>query len=436
MTIVSRYAATTVTTNADGVSNVSPLFFELHTDPDPVWISPSTGDPQRADFVLVGSRRSGVPIECRKITVTVPVGNNSPDLTPDINSISAQISLPGWSPRTDAAAKTITFTPDTGFALISRETGVTIQLMGIRINTVIGSAPLPVTIEWRDHYPDNDNDPWASAITTFDVGKFPPQFRMDNFKAEQLIVDNGDSVKLDWEASGASSLKLLYDAAEINVLDKSTYTVPNLDHTTVFYLRGTVQVGNNTAERTLTTTVTVRIPHLEVANLTVHGQLRVLAEAKVSASALLEADPNYPLEYIVDGRLDTHYLSSLPFELSGATFIQIDRGYSTAPITTIDIFAGDTAGQFRLPSFVLEANVGGGSWDTLTTFGPFQAEYHYTAPRELAYRYVRIWFINQGTVDRIAIRSVLITPAADAVRFTTDSADFNVPVKAHNGIDN
>ncbi|MGH3898533.1 MAG: hypothetical protein ACRDTA_09815 [Pseudonocardiaceae bacterium] len=296
MAILPQYVATTMTTTGERSSSTSPLFFELNTDPDPVRVSPPTGNPQRADFVLIGSRRSTQPIECSEITVTIPTGNNSPDLTPDINSISPQISLPNWSAQTHASTRNITFTPTTGIAVIGRDQGVTIQLMGMRINTVVGSAPLRITITWRESFIGNETEPWETGTTIFDIGKFPASFQLDNFKAEQPIVDNGDSVKLNWEASGASSLRLLYDAAEINVLTKSTYTVHNLSHTTVFYLRGTVQAGTNSVTRTLTTTITVRNQDLEVGNLRVVRNLRVLGNLRVHRDLLMATNtPGTPI---------------------------------------------------------------------------------------------------------------------------------------------
>ncbi|MFI9161930.1 hypothetical protein [Kitasatospora aureofaciens] len=250
------------------------LHFELNTNPDPVRVSPSTGDPARADLVLVGSRRSTLPIDCRKIVLNVPTGPNSPDLTSDLNSATPQISLPGWTATTNTTAKTITFTPASGHATIGRDEGVTVQLMGLRINAVVGSSPLRIDVEWAE----SGDDYWSTDSTTIDIGKFPPDFVLRNFISEDLVIENGGSVKLNWESSGASSLRLLYDAADVNVLNLSTYTINNVRHTTVFYLRATVQVGGNTVERILSTTVTVRIPDLEVANLLVNGAITAKGE--------------------------------------------------------------------------------------------------------------------------------------------------------------
>ncbi|MGF6885078.1 hypothetical protein ABIA39_003347 [Nocardia sp. GAS34] len=433
MTTVPRYTATTVTAADGSVSNSPPLHFDLNTDPDPVRISPSTGDPRRADFVMVGSRRSGTAIECRKITITVPTGTNSPDLTPDLASVSAQISLPGWTPITNTATKTITFTPASGHTEIGRDQGVTVQLMGMRINTEIGSAPLRIDLEWREAGYD---DPWDVGTTIFDIGKFPPSFHLANFMADQLIIDNGDSVNLDWEASGVSSLRLLYDVADVNVLDKTTYPINDLGHTTVFYLRATVQVGNNTVERTLSVTVTVRVPDLEVGNLIVRGDLMALNELTVGAptadvptvSASKDPDPQFPVENMLDGDLETYYRSKTAVDWTD--YITFDFG-TTRRISAVDIYFGDTSGGNFSPVGDLRFSVDGVGWSSPTVYNKGTREFHYTARDSPEVRFIQLYF--WGSAPFLAIRSFQVSWATP-LRISAADADFGVPVTARLGI--
>ncbi|MGW4119146.1 hypothetical protein [Nocardia sp. NPDC004711] len=429
MTVIPQYFATP---DGSQVRNTAPLHFELTTDPDPARVSPSSGDPERADLVLVGSRRSGVGVECRKITIMVPVGTNSPDLTPDIASISPQISLENWSPRTDATAKTITFTTPSGSSVITRDEGVTIQLMGARINEVVGSAPLRIDMEWRETG-FGDDEPWETGSVTFNVGKFPPSFRLDNFMAERLIIDNGDSVKLNWEVNGASSLKLLYDGGEFNVMGETTKTMDNVTRTTVFYLRGTVQVGNNTVERTLATTVTVRIPDLVVGNLMVQGQFLIQAEPmRAVVSPVLGADPNHPPELMLDDNLDTYYLSQhLPVPLMP---VQVHFG-RTLNVRTVDLYFGDGTGRYlpngaRLSLFDVVTL----TWRDCGTFGS-QPEYHYATDTNDA-RYTMLQINTIGiSLYRLAIRGIVINPPPDRIlRIDGRAAEFNIPVIANDGI--
>ncbi|MFE7799524.1 discoidin domain-containing protein [Nocardia sp. NPDC057440] len=431
MTIVQQYTATTSTEGA--VSNISPLYFDLNTTPDPVRVSPASGDPQRANFVLVGSRRSTTAIECRKITVTVPTGNNSPDLTPDLTSATAQISLPGWTPSTNTATKTITFTPTSGYAEIGRDQGVTVQLMGMRINTEIGSAPLKITLSWREPGYTDPEDGWEDGITIFDVGKFPPDFHMANFMAEQLIIDNSDSVKLNWEASGVSSLRLIYDAADINVLNEATYTVNNVDHTTVFYLRATVQVGTNTVERTLSVTVTVRVPDLEVRNFTVLGEFIMPAvKETVSVTPNLGELPQYPATNMLDGNLETYYLSNGKAEATGSE-VALDLG-SLKEINSLHVYFGTPGSPPSRLRGMLATSPDNSSWEIRNRFQTlFSNEVHEHFPEYVPVRYVRLIFM-EASQDRIAIRSFQVGPSLTPVRITREAAEFGVPVTAHRGI--
>ncbi|WP_431962250.1 hypothetical protein [Nocardia sp. bgisy134] len=422
MSIIGQYAAT------DGVhvSSSAPLYFELHTDPDPVRISPSSGDPERADFVLVGSRRSGLAIECRKITITVPTGPNSGDLTPDITSIAPQISLAEWTPRTDPAAKTITFTPTTEFTVIDRGDGVTIQLMDARINSVVGSTMLAIAMEWREV--DGDGA-WETGSVTINVGKFPPDFRLDNLTTDDPIIENGGSARLTWEAGGVSSLKLLYDVAEIDVTNKTTYTVPNISRTTVFYLRGTVQAGNDTVERTLAVTITVRVPDLEVGHLTVRGDLFVGHETATvpSFADYFEPAPDHPFEHMFDGSPDTYYLSKSPIT-TVVGYLVVDRGENAPPLTSIRLRFGDPSGNHLPNSCALEWSADRKKYFHLTRASHSPKELNYTEHSGLAARYLQLIFVRGDSADRhLAIRSFSITPLP-RLRVTSTSSVFGVPV--------
>ncbi|MET9216998.1 MULTISPECIES: hypothetical protein [unclassified Nocardia] len=424
MTIVQGYHAT----GTEQATSGTPLYFELNTDPDPVRISPSSGDPERADFVVVGSRRGGQAIACRKITIAVPTGPNASDLTPDITSIAPQISLKDWTPRTDPTAKTITFTPTAEYTVIGRDEGVTIQLMDARINSVVGSTVLVIAMEWREV--DGDGV-WETGSIAINVGKFPPDFVLENFTADQLIIDNGDSVRLTWEAGGVSSLKLLYDVAEIDVTNKATYTAPNITRTTVFYLRGTVQEGSGTVERTLSVTVTVRVPDLTVRRLTVIDELCVGGTQSI-AQRNLGVDPEHPLEHMLDGSPDTYYMSTA-HQLAGCRLI-LDRGEYAPPFHTIEILTGTSSGTFPAGGFkVYGAQTDGTSGWTQLGFS-WAPEFTFTSPDgPLAYRYLHVT-LEHNVTHRLAVRSFTVSPAA-VLRLDAKCADFGVPIKAQHGVD-
>ncbi|MEV6217623.1 hypothetical protein [Nocardia sp. NPDC051833] len=359
----------------------------------------------------------------------MPTGPNASDLTPDITSIAPQISLKDWTPRTDPTAKTITFTPTAEYTVIGRDEGVTIQLMDARINSVVGSSLLAIAMEWREV--DGDGV-WETGSVAINVGKFPPDFVLENFTADQLIIDNGDSVRLTWAAGGVSSLKLLYDVAEIDVTNKATYTAPNITRTTVFYLRGTVQEGNGTVERTLSVTVTVRVPDLTVRRLTVIDELCVGGGAQSVVQKYLGEDPVHPLEHMLDGSPDTYYMSTQ--HQSGLGHLILDRGEYAPPFHSIEILTGTSSGDFPAGGFKVygAASDGMSGWTRLgASWAP---DFTFTSPDgPLAYRFLHVK-LEHNVAHRLAIRSFTVSPAA-VLRLDADCADFGVPIKAHHGVD-
>ncbi|WP_190813005.1 hypothetical protein [Saccharopolyspora pogona] len=266
------------------------LEFGYNSSPSPVRVSPSTGTVELADLVIVGSRRLSGPIECSEITLVIPTGTNSPDLALDLDGIPAQTNLPDWTADTSEQTKTITFKPTSGFATIAKDAGVTIELIGVRINRQVGIAPLRVQVRYRA---PGDTE-WDTDTVTLEIGKFPADFYLRNFVAKPLVIDNGDSVKLTWEAGGYGSLRLLYDTYDLNMHEENGetgYTVHDVRKDTAFYLRATVPVGSGTMERILSTLVSVRVPDLDVGTLFVRGGISNLHHATRTGGAWTAQPP-------------------------------------------------------------------------------------------------------------------------------------------------
>ncbi|WP_331767823.1 hypothetical protein [Embleya sp. NBC_00896] len=246
------------------------LSYELTTEPDPIRASPATGTVELANLVVVGSRQAADAIEARKLTVYLPTGTASAELALDLTGIAARTSLPGWTATSDPTGQRIVFAPPSGTATIQPGQGVTIQLDGIRINRQVGSAPVVLELEYRA-----GSTAWRTDTVTLGVGKFPPGFHLRNLVVTPLVVDNGGEATLTWEASEGATYKLLYDTAEIDVTNRRSYPLTDIRRTTIYYLRGIAQSGNNTVERTLNTMISVNRPDLEVGNLTVNGTMKL-----------------------------------------------------------------------------------------------------------------------------------------------------------------
>ncbi|MEU6554292.1 hypothetical protein ABZ915_29065 [Streptomyces sp. NPDC046915] len=278
MAIVTQTAAADQPRSADaepvGVGD-GQLDYSLTTVPDPLTVSPASGNVELADLIIVGSRIHPSPIETNEIAVYAPIGTEAWQLVLDYTGLQTSINLTGWSATVDAAGERILFKPDTGHATLTPEQGITVQLDKLRINRQVGTAPIVMALKWRTP----GSSAWRTEEQTLGVGKFPAGFHLRNLKATPNYIDNGDSVTLTWERSdaGGAEYTLLYEDKAIAVPNYTTFTVHNVTRSTVFYVRGRIQQGTGTAERTLNTYVTVNKPDLEVKNLEVSGATRMLA---------------------------------------------------------------------------------------------------------------------------------------------------------------
>ncbi|MFF7250546.1 hypothetical protein ACFZBU_42530 [Embleya sp. NPDC008237] len=305
------------------------LVYEPTTLPDPVRVSPAEGAVERANLVFVGSRHLGSGIEANKLTAYIPTGTASAELALDLTGITAQTSLPGWTATSDPAGQRIVFAPPSGVATIEPGQGLTIQLDGIRINRVVGSAPVILELSYRTV----GTSAWKTDRTTFGIGKFPADFYLRELTAEPRVVGNGGTVKLTWEASAGATYKLLYGgAAEIDVTAVRTYDVPNVRASTMFYLRGTTQSGNNPVERTLSTGVTVDEPDLVVRTLTVRDT--ITADGAVTVGGTLTG--NGPVDLFRGGQ-SLRYMPGKNY-----TFTAPTSGFLMGKITTVGSVSSST----------------------------------------------------------------------------------------------
>ncbi|PJN30998.1 hypothetical protein CG747_45360, partial [Streptomyces sp. CB02959] len=209
------------------------------------------------------------PIETNEISVYVPIGSEAWQLVLDLTGLQTSINLTGWTATPDPTNERILFKPNTGHATLTPEQGITVQLNKLRINRQVGTAPVTIELKWRT--PGTTN--WRTEQQTLSIGKFPAGFYLRNLKADPPhYIENGDSVTLTWERStiGSETYHLLYENTEIDVTKYSTLPVHDIRRNTMLYLRGRIQQGTGTAERTINTYITVNKPDLEVGTLHVN----------------------------------------------------------------------------------------------------------------------------------------------------------------------
>lgn len=250
--------------------------YSLTTVPDPLTVSPAE-TVELADLVIVGSRISPDPIETNEIAVHLPIGTEAWQLVLDYTGLQSVINLTGWSATPDPANERILFKPSSGHATLTPEQGLTLQLNKLRINRQIGTAPGVIALKWRKP----GEGAWKTEEQTLAIGKFPPGFYLRELKAESAYIENGDTVNLTWERSEEATYHLLYENIEIDVTRYSGWPVEDVRRNTMFYLRGRIQQGTATVERTINTYVTVNKPDLDVNKIRVLDELTVENVAKV-----------------------------------------------------------------------------------------------------------------------------------------------------------
>ncbi|WP_031029848.1 hypothetical protein [Streptomyces sp. NRRL WC-3725] len=262
-----------------------PLAFDLLVNPDPLRVSPSSGDPATGDLIVVASLAAETPVECQSFTVTVRVGPDEQDLCSTMSGVTANISLEGWQATVNATAGSVTFTPRPGTPAqltFDAGTGLTFQLMGLPVNQRVGLSPVDISASWRPLTQSG----WQQQTTRLEVGKFPLGFHLRSFTAEPLSVPRGGSVTLRWDASAATYLALHYDGRVHPVTGKSSVTVHDMAQTTSFHLRAVAQDGAGSVERTLSLMVHVPDSAQTAGRIVVHGTVQTTRVAPRS-----EGDP-------------------------------------------------------------------------------------------------------------------------------------------------
>ncbi|WP_406205700.1 hypothetical protein [Streptomyces decoyicus] len=229
--------------------------FQLNTIPELVRVSPSTGDAEYANLSLVATVTGTGPITLNEVTVKVLAGADSPHFASSLDGVEPAVDRSGWT-YTGMQQSTFSFTPTTaGGETVDPGASLTIALNRIPVNQAIGSSQVTATAHWN-----NDS---GTSRTIFEVAKFPPGFYVRDFTASPVQVNNGGDVELRWQASAGATLHMLWEGEQHQVTGRSEYTVHDLRHTTVFYLRA----SHGTAEQTLGTVVGVPDPDIEVNNL-------------------------------------------------------------------------------------------------------------------------------------------------------------------------
>lgn len=248
------------------------LAYALTTDPDPIRV----GAPATLRLVARGGM---APAYCRRISLGIPTGTGAGALTADPASIVTppvqggghQDQGGGWTiaRSTPSGSAVFTATPNAARGWLAGVTPLTLELGAVAVNAALGGTVLTVTEETSA-----DGTNWVARTAELGVPKFPADFAFRYFAPSAIHVANGSCVRLTWQGSPAVYTMRWGLRGECDVSAVKEWDSPPLHDTTTFRLAATLPGG--TAERVLTTTVTVFRPHLRVRDLAARRHVRMI----------------------------------------------------------------------------------------------------------------------------------------------------------------
>jgi hypothetical protein len=219
------------------------LNYIIHTTPEPLQVSPQTGDASLARLMIVVSNPKGHVVNCKSIKFSFLKGTNARDFFPDSTGISTSHPK-GWSLTQNGSL--FTATPDTAKDGDIGAASLTFTLSNIKVNQEPGTTNLAITEET------------ASQLGALDypLAKFPEQFTVGGLTADPPVISPGDSTVLSWSGTSGATYTLEYLDKDDNTVtithvkgdptqplpSTGSYTVDDLVQDTTFYLIVTMSV--------------------------------------------------------------------------------------------------------------------------------------------------------------------------------------------------
>jgi DNA-binding beta-propeller fold protein YncE len=195
------------------------LTYSLSTEPDPLQVSPPTGDvscdpagdPSCATLTILVSNNSDDIINCQSIDFGFSVGKNASDFSEDLTGVAINWP-PGWNLAPDG--NDFTATPKTATDGAIGKDGLTFTLSKMKVNKEPGTASLLIT-ETASSLTADPPQPQDDRTTSLPLAKFPLAFAVSELKASpESPVDFGSSVTLSWVGTEGATYELRYEAAD------------------------------------------------------------------------------------------------------------------------------------------------------------------------------------------------------------------------------
>ena len=276
-------------TDSPSARSQAPLVVARSTDPPVVAVSTASKTKSAVVNLTFSRGVEPLPVKCREITVTIPVGTGAGDLTsnPGVIDPDYGTSAGTWvitqtdhdtfttfSCTKSGPVKTFVFEQGTWFTLI---------LKSVAVSRTPGDVSLTVTADTTTAESPEDDDWSEEPITMSEFAKSTENFFFFNSFScvEPRVVNgaNGGTVTLCWEGSETDTEYYLSwdDRAPVKVTGKS-HQVGGLTDTTTFVLDARTPdptAADGFTHHRLSTTVTVKDPDIAAKTLTASSRIAV-----------------------------------------------------------------------------------------------------------------------------------------------------------------
>ena len=250
-------------------TNEGLLSYGITTNPDPVQVSPASGNPAIASLVITVSNNTSKAIYCNKLTFSFPVGDLAQDLAPDSGGILVSANPSDkWQIGTTSDG-VFTATPKSPSDNKITKDGLSFQIYNIQVNKQVGTFTFSIV-----EHSSVDNKKFSDKANSHNMAKFPYGFYVNNFAASVPMVDNGNPVTLTWSGSDLGSYTILYGTQSVDVTEVRSWTSPGITDTTTFALKASVQEQGETVDNYLYVTVIVNQPEIKCTSLTATGDIQ------------------------------------------------------------------------------------------------------------------------------------------------------------------
>ncbi|MQY09696.1 hypothetical protein [Actinomadura macrotermitis] len=252
-----------------------PFRSSISTHPAPMTVSMNSNTPTKASLDLLISNDGFSEIEIESLTITFTVADDnwgedaSGILTPVWNKVSRPKPElpPGWTEDTSSPEPgRFTFKPKNKKA--QPDDALRLHLDDIHVSAIKGITDVVISIETPGGRPEFKE-------ATHSIGKFPVGFELKNFRADDPIVENGQSTKINWTVGGDRDVHYQFFVNGVERKNRSGRIEPPfntgpLHATTIYKIIAKQQVGNDW------------LPYSDSAVVHVHGGEITAANALIA----------------------------------------------------------------------------------------------------------------------------------------------------------